>query len=75
MVSCFLLSKPEFVSFNKGKTMKFDKKMLRLYAVTDRSWLGGETLYAQVEKALRGGVTMVQLREKNLSEEAFEEES
>ena len=55
--------------------MKFDKKMLRLYAVTDRSWLEGETLYAQVEKALRGGVTMVQLREKDISEEAFEEEA
>ena len=31
--------------------MKCDKKGLLLYAVTDRSWLNGETLYSQVEKA------------------------
>lgn len=40
---------------------------LLLYAVTDRSWLGEETLYSQVEKALKGGATMIQLREKDLS--------
>ena len=51
--------------------MKCDKKDMLLYAVTDRSWLGEETLYAQVEKALKGGATFVQLREKKLSEEAF----
>ena len=33
--------------------MRCDKKDLLLYAVTDRSWLGGETLYSQVEKALK----------------------
>lgn len=55
--------------------MKCDKKDMLLYAVTDRSWLGEETLYAQVEKALRGGVTFVQLREKHLTEEAFHEEA
>lgn len=55
--------------------MKCDKKDMLLYAVTDRSWLGEETLYAQVEKALRGGVTFVQLREKHLTEEAFLEEA
>ena len=49
--------------------MNFTKKSLRLYAVTDRSWLHGETLYEQVEKALKGGVTLVQLREKELSED------
>lgn len=37
---------------------------LLLYAVTDRSWLGKETLYSQVEKALKGGATMIQLRER-----------
>ena len=47
------------------------RETLRLYAVTDRSWLGGETLYSQVEKALRGGATMVQLREKHLDEAEF----
>lgn len=55
--------------------MKFAKDMLRLYAVTDRSWLRGRTLYEQVEDALKGGVTMVQLREKELDEEAFLEEA
>lgn len=46
-----------------------------LYAVTDRSWLKGESLYSQVEKALKGGVTMVQLREKELSQEEFLKEA
>ena len=45
---------------------------LLLYAVTDRAWLGNETLYEQVEKALKGGVTLVQLREKELSEADLE---
>ena len=51
--------------------MKCDKKDLLLYAVTDRSWLNGETLYSQVEKALEGGATFVQLREKHLDHDAF----
>ena len=53
----------------------FNKEWLRLYAVTDRTWLGDETLYEQVEKALRGGATMVQIREKELDEAHFEEEA
>ncbi len=52
--------------------MKLDKKDLLLYAVTDRHWLkDGERLYDQVEKALKGGVTFVQLREKDLDANAF----
>ena len=51
--------------------MKCDKKDLLLYAVTDRSWLGEQTLYAQVEEALQGGATFVQLREKALDDAAF----
>ena len=51
--------------------MKFDKEALLLYAVTDRSWLNGKTLYEQVEEAIKGGVTFVQLREKTLDEESF----
>lgn len=47
------------------------RKDLLLYAVTDRSWLGNETLYEQVEKALKGGATFIQLREKELDEEHF----
>ena len=46
-----------------------------LYAVTDRAWLNGETLESQVEKALKGGATFVQLREKELDEETFLEEA
>lgn len=55
--------------------MKLDKRTLELYAVTDRSWLKGETLYSQVEKALKGGATFVQLREKNLDEDEFLKEA
>lgn len=51
--------------------MKCDKKTMLLYAVTDRAWLGDKTLYQQVELALKGGVTCVQLREKELSDEDF----
>lgn len=40
-------------------------QQLRLYAVTDRSWLKpGETLAEVVETLLKAGVTCVQLREK-----------
>lgn len=55
--------------------MKSDKKSLLLYAVTDRSWLGGKTLYEQVEEAIKAGVTFVQLREKNLDEKSFLDEA
>ncbi len=55
--------------------MKCDKKTMLLYAVTDRTWTGTETLYEQVEAALRGGVTCVQLREKELSDEEFLKEA
>ena len=52
-------------------SMTCDKKIMLLYAVTDQAWTGRQTLYEQVEAALRGGVTCVQLREKALDEEAF----
>ena len=55
--------------------MRFDRKQLLLYGVTDRSWLNGQTLYEQVRQALEGGVSFLQLREKNLSEQAFLEEA
>ncbi len=51
--------------------MKCDRKYMCLYAVTDRSWTKEKRLYQQVEEALKGGVTCVQLREKTLSEEEF----
>ena len=55
--------------------MNCRKEDLLLYAVTDRSWLSGHTLYEQVEEALLGGVTMVQLREKKLTEHEFLKEA
>lgn len=51
--------------------MKCDKKTMLLYAVTDRAWVGEQTLCQQVESALKGGVTCVQLREKELGEADF----
>lgn len=42
-----------------------------VYAVTDRAWTGKMTLMEQVEAALKNGATCVQLREKDLDEEAF----
>ena len=54
--------------------MKYADKLL-LYAVTDRSWLGGKTLYEEVEHAIQGGVTFVQLREKRLEDTAFLKEA
>ena len=55
--------------------MKFEKQQLLLYAVTDRAWVGKQTLYEQVEDALKGGATIIQLREKELHEEAFLQEA
>jgi thiamine-phosphate pyrophosphorylase len=55
--------------------MKCDKKNMLLYAVTDRAWVGRQTLYEQVEAALKGGATCVQLREKELDDEAFLQEA
>lgn len=55
--------------------MNCKKEDLLLYAVTDRSWLNGETLYDQVEKALKGGATFIQLREKTLDRESFKKEA
>lgn len=55
--------------------MRCDKKYMMLYAVTDRTWVGKQTLYEQVEAAIRGGATCIQLREKELGEEAFLEEA
>ncbi len=46
-----------------------------LYAVTDRAWVGKHSLYEQVESALKGGATCVQLREKELDDEDFLKEA
>ncbi len=47
--------------------MKLSKQNMILYAITDRSWLNGKTLSEEVEKAIIGGATFIQLREKNLN--------
>lgn len=51
--------------------MKCNSEMMRLYAVTDRAWTGTQTLMEQVEAAIKGGATCIQLREKKLSEDEF----
>ena len=50
-------------------------KSLPLYAVTDRHWLDGRTLYEVVKESLDGGATFMQLREKTLDEETFYQEA
>ena len=55
--------------------MKCKEEYMRLYAVTDRMWTGRQTLLEQVENALKGGATCVQLREKELDEESFLQEA
>jgi len=42
-----------------------------LYLVTDRRWLGEKTLWDGVEEAIRGGATLVQLREKEISSKEY----
>lgn len=52
--------------------LKLSKQDLAVYAVTDRKWLKEEeTLAQQVEKAIQGGATIIQLREKHLRDEEF----
>ena len=60
--------------------MKFTRDEIRksmlLYAVTDQMWLKeGETLLDVCESVLENGATFLQIREKDLSEEAFEQEA
>ena len=53
------------------KSSNITAAALQLYAVTDSRWLNGTSLAAAVEKALAGGVTCVQLREKHLPFDEF----
>lgn len=55
--------------------MKLEKDMLRLYAITDRGCLRGRDLAQQVEAAITGGVTCIQLREKDMSYEELVREA
>lgn len=54
-----------------GIVLKISAKDMLLYAVTDRTWLNGKTLSSQVEEAIIGGATFIQLREKNLNYSDF----
>lgn len=60
---------------SNSNQLNCSKEDLLLYAVTDRAWLNGRTLYEQVEEALQGGATFIQLREKDLDEEHFMQEA
>lgn len=51
--------------------MKCDNNQLLLYAITDRHWLCGRSLKQVVRESLDGGVTFLQLREKELEDSAF----
>ena len=51
--------------------MKFKKEMLLLYAITASSSEEWQKLCKKIEDSLKGGVTMIQLREKNISEEEY----
>ncbi len=51
--------------------MKISKEAMRLYAVTDRMWVGDNSLVEQVEQCIKGGVTFVQVREKDISFEEY----
>lgn len=55
--------------------MKCEATTMRLYAVTDRTWLHGRELTEAVKEAVAGGITCLQLREKDLSPAAFLEEA
>lgn len=55
--------------------MNCNKEDMLLYAVTDRHWLGENSLADAVEKALQGGATFVQLREKETDHAAIVEEA
>ncbi|MDY5021017.1 MAG: thiamine phosphate synthase [Blautia sp.] len=52
------------------------RKAMLLYAVTDRAWLKeGESLYSVCREVLEQGATFLQIREKDLDENTFEQEA
>lgn len=48
-----------------------DPNILKLYVITDRTWLAGRTLAEVVGEAIRGGATLIQLREKHIDEAEY----
>ena len=59
----------------RGEMMNVKKEDMLLYGITDRAWLNGRSLSEVVEESLKGGVTILQIREKNLSNDEFLEEA
>ena len=55
--------------------MRLDKEDLLLYGVTDRTWVGEKSLIEQIEESLEGGVTCIQIREKELNDSEFKKEA
>lgn len=55
--------------------MKLSKDDLLLYAITDRRNLDKKVFFEKIEEALQGGVTILQLREKELDEDSFTDEA
>lgn len=55
--------------------MRFTKENMLLYAVTDRTWTARQSLYDQVKAAIAGGITCLQLREKDLDTDAMYKEA
>lgn len=47
------------------------KEAMLLYAVTDRSYPGNDNLEDKIIQAIEGGITILQVREKNLPTEEF----
>ena len=64
-VCCFFMEQER----SACRKMQLTDAQMRLYAITDGRWLNGRTLYDCVEDALKGGVTMLQIREKHCSTE------
>lgn len=46
-------------------------ELLRLYAITDRTWLDGRSLADATEQAILGGATIIQIREKNIDDDEY----
>lgn len=55
--------------------MRLSAESLRLYALTDRTWLNGRTLSDCVSEAIAGGATMIQIREKSSGYEEFKSQA
>lgn len=64
-----LTKKTSGIQDSENGERNLKRRELKVYAVTDRTWLGERSLAEAVEEAMKGGATLVELREKNISEE------